>query len=926
MKFTQRVLSWNVSQNVLKLFFIVSALEGLGTLVYLLSLPADPKNSVFLGYSMRRLMVIGLIVLGSLVLGGLAIRLGRTPEWRQRIEDWTHLKTGWFYTVLTGFIILFLSGWMLSWSPTYRFYPYDLFFKGFFPVIVWTTLICVQAALTLVELKFGLRWSKLRDVLAAQKRLLRTCTAFLGFILLVWLFIILTGIGLDPDTTYWNSPGVPIRSVQVWASWILGMGILVLSSVLASHWRNNHAVSWGVDVLIFVLMWALAASIWVQEPQVRSFFAPYPAPPNYEYYPVSDAMVYDVGGQTAIIGQGLGNGGHVDKPLLATFMALLHMIVGQDFSQMANFQAAVLALLPGLLYLLGKSLHSRPAGVVAGLLGLFKGQNAIASGWMVLSANPKVLTSEYPMALVLVLFTVFMVCWLKAPEKHIWAAIMAGGMIGIGTLVRHNAWAFVPILLLIAGIAYWRKWRKAILVSVVLLGAMLISIAPWMWRTNQLLKTPLYFMAPLRSVVWEDRYVPLESQSPDPTAVPTEEKDTKPTSAATEPQTPLPSAVFSESIESEVPNPEVGEQSGPEEKVAAEPPLPVPVVDKEGPPTLVERLKIAAKFIPRHYLHNWVTSALILPTSLINDDLQTTITAPGSVWDPAWSAGLSLISVLFMLFNLTCIALGAGFAWTRWRLAGLVPFITFAVYHLGTGVARTSGGRYIVPVDWVVYFYFAIGLVQLSIWLAGLTGFSVREESEDAGVKPVDLASGGKIQWRWSYLLVIGILALVGAAPVIADKGFPQRYPDLNKQEAIALLQERGTLDRMGYEQQELDAFLADNNSTVWYGRGLYPRFYYVNEGVPSRDIYKAMDYSRLIFIAVGPHGIRGSILPQTVDMGYFPNGADILYLGCTYSKANVLALVILEETQDTILTRSPEASLTCPARDPVCDGNRNCR
>ena len=50
-------------------------------------------------------------------------------------------------------------------------------------------------------------------------------------------------------------------------------------------------------------------------------------------------------------------------------------------------------------------------------------------------------------------------------------------------------------------------------------------------------------------------------------------------------------------------------------------------------------------------------------------------------------------------------------------------------YYLSNALGRTSGSRYLVPTDWVVLFYFGVGLVQLSIWWAVFIGF--RQDAKD---------------------------------------------------------------------------------------------------------------------------------------------------------------------------------------------------
>ena len=52
-------------------------------------------------------------------------------------------------------------------------------------------------------------------------------------------------------------------------------------------------------------------------------------------------------------------------------------------------------------------------------------------------------------------------------------------------------------------------------------------------------------------------------------------------------------------------------------------------------------------------------------------------------------------------------------SWKEWKWGGLTPFLIFLVYCLSLGFARNSGSRYLVPIDWVIYFYYILGLIYI---------------------------------------------------------------------------------------------------------------------------------------------------------------------------------------------------------------------
>ena len=73
--------------------------------IWLMSMPADPKNVIFLGFSLRRLAVIAVMLLAALILVTLGVRTGRTSARVDRVFNWftDHPLT---YQLVIGFSLL----------------------------------------------------------------------------------------------------------------------------------------------------------------------------------------------------------------------------------------------------------------------------------------------------------------------------------------------------------------------------------------------------------------------------------------------------------------------------------------------------------------------------------------------------------------------------------------------------------------------------------------------------------------------------------------------------------------------------------------------------------------------------------------------------------------------------------------------------
>ena len=194
---------------------------------------------------------------------------------------------------------------------------------------------------------------------------------------------------------------------------------------------------------------------------LQAFNAPGPYLPSKGFYPFVDAAFFDLGAQSAIYGNGLFFGIFMDRGLLSGFLAYIHMVFGQDYRVVVGVQSAIFAVFPALLYLLGDRLHSKPAGLVAAALAILKVSNAIAGGKLLSTSHPKLMLTEFPTGVVLVLFSLFMVLWLRENNLKNIFPCRYWGFIGIGILFRHNVFFMVPVVL-VFGITVWKKnWARA---------------------------------------------------------------------------------------------------------------------------------------------------------------------------------------------------------------------------------------------------------------------------------------------------------------------------------------------------------------------------------------------------------------------------------------------------------------------------------
>ena len=274
----------------------------------------------------------------------------------------------------------------------------------------------------------------------------------------------------------------------------------------------------------------------------RSYFAPGPYPPNYVYYPFSDAEAHDLGAQYVLIGQGLNNNQYHDKPFYMLFLTVLHILAGQNYLPVVQLQAVILALFPAILYLIGKLVHSRTAGLLVGIFVVLQQTNSIAATLLIQVSHSRLMMTEFPTAFGIALLSLVLIYWIKHPRESSIAPMLAGGILGALILTRTNPLFLVPFVILLIILSFGRHWKKWLVASTLLLAGIMLVIGPWFFAN----RTPegRFFIEEKIGAVFTTRYDDTESTSnsgsspsesqPSPTGIPS-------VTVSPPPQTSLPS-------------------------------------------------------------------------------------------------------------------------------------------------------------------------------------------------------------------------------------------------------------------------------------------------------------------------------------------------------------------------------------------------
>jgi hypothetical protein len=704
---------------------LASLLEGNGTLSFLLILGCiefglatifslgiepDPKNAFLFGYSFSRLVLSGL----SLISAGGLLFLALSSVFRIKAMQTLDaaLQKAQFAAGL-GVILLAGLAVMIGLTPFETLGKLGSYFLRARPFLF---VFCWYPA------QFSLFWLKNKHV-NLDRRFIRPFLIALSLLFALGGFIVLSGYGITPDNDHWNPAGNPLTTLQLCL--IIWIGMLVFG--LFGRWKAKFpAKSYlYLDILVIVCLVVGAIYLWMRIPNAYNEFSTKPAAPYFQSYPRSDAAVHDVGALSILKGSGIFFGQYTDKPLYMVFLALLHLLGGYDYNLLAILHTAFMALMVPGLYILGKIIHSRLFGfILTGIVIIRQYNGILLSDLLYFNASPRQFLTEVPTLVGLIFFTLVFFIWLKEQEKRNWLAFVAGGILGAVTLIRLNPFLLIlatPVFLFLP--SYRRNKKQWLVQSLSFLLGCTILIAPWIVTGRDAAGIP-YFLVKFFDII-HVRYGQGETPA-------LENK-----------------FLLEISILSSTP---VGNQ------------LPL----KSGfdlPPVSIQTFP---GFVINNTLHNFVGAFLSLPDSLRIDDQNVAVLASR----PYWSEGIDSIApqqLPFILFNMVFLAYGLGWAWKRWNWAGLTPLFVFVVYSVSLGLGRTSGSRYLVPIDWVANLYFALGLVGLIQFLP----VSIREilGTEQAEIIEEKEVFVQKSRWL-EYIIVILILISSTFIPV-AQKLIP---------------------------------------------------------------------------------------------------------------------------------------------------------
>lgn len=807
----------NTRISVLVYLFLLFV-GGLAAFVFMLSIPSESYALGLFGYSLPRLLItLGIVSVELILLLFIILILRKPAFWNVRLDRrvaFVQKQKPFNITMaisLTGLVL----GLDYIHSITYIWdRASNPLLLRLTPLIAWMTWVSLLNLVFLVLLKFkdenkndGIFTKPFRKALLIAVLLVCSLVVFLGS----------TGLGMQSDITGWDFPGTPLLFSQIIAAAFLGILLYLLLM------RKQKFPDW----VVFIFLWVIAAGLWIAEPMHATHYSLEATAPNFEFTPNSDAALLVVNSENLLTGDGFQL--TVEKPLYNILLSLWLKLGDHQYNRVVNLQVLFLALFPAVVYLISATMNQRLAGIILGGVLILREQNAIALSNRINVSNSKMIMTDLPAALGVSIFVLVFLLWLRNPQKKN-MALIAGGVLGAMILLRSQAIIFFPVVGLILLLEFWKKWKFVISAGLFFFLGMLAFILPWMVR-NWRVVGEFGYSQPMQAVYLDSQYT-------------------------------FEPGVFA--LAGEQPKDRIDQGFGNARQFA------------------IENPGYVIHFIANHFFHNELSAILALPVRLdISETLISTFTSQlgqpynrrayvdsqpfwnfQDRWQGEWSTGALVVLGLNLIFM--CIGLGA--AWKSARWVGLAPLLFHFAYSFSSAIARVSGSRFILPVDWILFWYFAIGLALI---LLGLFKFGVTQTEKSSRILDDHFAKVRK------PVLALVVILFLGALIPVMEILPPARYAENEPATLMA------SMDFESEDYCDLDGQPIEVENVI-QGRVLFPRFYRANEGYSRSSNWVSQNYfpfSRVGFYLAGPDN-SNIILPMESAPEFFLTGADAVVIG----------------------------------------------
>lgn len=790
----------------------LNIIEGLFTIFTEISIQADPKNAFLLGLSIKRLGILAVSVLLLLFQIALLIQSHTTNQKMDRILQ-SQKQIRWIKW--SGFIAA-LCLWITIWLPIQSLGAASDAWIRIKPLILWVAIMIFQFYL---YTKRCLNEMDTQDARLSLKKSAGWIYLAFGLIIVTFsMFFVLRSAShgsLDGQLVF--PPSAPLAPLQLFAGCLL-----LLSLFFITNTKKVDATRKGLTGIFFLLIWGFTFILWYTAPFPCTNDRAGPYPPNNQCYSSINDAVYTIGSHYITLGEGVYNHWQTDKPLYLIFLAIGQWIFGPDMDQYLTFQIIILALIPALLYLLGKEYSNTPQGIFLSFLAMLIGLNEIIEYKSAGGANAKVENTELLTALFLILLCFAVFHWLRNENKIVWASV-SGGILGLASLIRLNPLFIVPFLLVLVILTGWERRKKLFTEVILFLITFMLAFLPGILSIRDT-NGNNYYLAKIQNVI-DERY-----SSPEPPSAP---------------QTPVEQNPLHPGLQKMIP----GENEKPQSNI---------------------------KSILLHFMNNEFSSIAILPVNFTLLNARDQMDQP--LWNnprsgPIWELEFSFENSFVFLLHTAIVISGLVFCIKRFGTAGSVGLLIQISYHLGNAFAMTSGSRYLQPVNWVTLFYYAAGLSGIFWFILKIFSPVFRqhrsevqpdsekpEKSNPFGKKPAFQTLASLV-----FFLVCGLLI-----PVMNH--LPSLLPEETSKETDQLAKE-WLLSSKSISAEQWEAFIQNPDHLIVTGKAYSPRYYRssnFDQGNPSFEL-----------MMLGRDHVFASYMYKVEPDKTFSDESSVILVGC---------------------------------------------
>lgn len=824
----------NNCHRFFKWIFILFALECVASLLWIITTPTDQKNALLLGFSLNR----WLMIVFTLVLAGLSIFvMTKSTRLLDRIIQSQESKfQGKPFAILTAVSLVVF--WFSIWLSPQLLPKHTYEIERLKPVLVLVAAVISEFLLFFFICSNTARIKTQVNAIEGSKA--QRYIFWSAFLVIILLFVFLKFLGRVPgDKSLSFPPGVPVTPIQ----WLGGLLIFFLLLIMdnAEKTRRGKKI-WMILVPLFI--WAISFTVWASTPFTCADDRPGPYLPNNVCYPQVDDSVYSIGSHYITLGRGVFNHWFTDKPFYMLFLAFTQVIAGPHIDHYLLAQTALLALIPVVLFFLGRRFAGVSGGFLLAYSTVIMGVNNIQYYATTGGINVKLENSEILTSLLLILFCAICVQFFHSQGKHRWA-LLAGGLLGLATLTRMNPVFIVPGMFLFLLVIFWKHWRKWLISSLVLLIGFSVVFVPWLFFARDA-QGHNYYLQKIENVLFY-RY---RQQSSIPAGGKT---------AADAKNEPVSLVRY--------------------EKVTATNALPY-MSDGGINSSELTRSQVTSQVsnVIYHFLNNEFISIAKLPVNLRIIPMEEILKQ--SLWSEShrlafWKLNLSFENYLALTLSLIVVMLGIRFAFRGWGMVGLLPLMIQLFYHLANGFALTSGERYLEPVEWVTVLYFVLGIYSIcQVLIPGLTGnarFHFSPETVSESLTPRSFLKSRTNLVVLAGLIVMG--ALLPATYIIPDQfNGPQ-------DETIVDYTKNVLVQNKYAKWKDLQTFLQDPKSIVVEGYAYHPRVYRSPLVLGHQEVFE--------LTVLGADRVYISNMLKFNPTESFKDGTHVVLLGCRIKEKN---------------------------------------